>query len=102
LDCRLGVDGEAVGHHQDGVAIGRSFGHGAGADDRAAARPVLHHDGLAGNGLHALRQSARYKIYALPAGGKGNDDFDRMRRVFIGRAHAQGRGQCQCRGAKPQ
>jgi len=72
-----------VRHCQQRVAVGRRLGDRIGADDRAGAGPVLHHEGLLERVREMLGENAGVNVGG-PAGAERHDDPDRTRWVILG------------------
>jgi len=99
-EIRLHMVGEAVDRavgdvrapdprHQ-GVAVGRGFGDPRGGKAPGGAGHILDDKGLAKMILHLLGDDAGRGV-DRPAGGKGNHDGDRTRRIGLGRRFAGGK-----------
>ena len=70
--------------HHDGVAVGRALGGQFGRDIAPGAAPIVDHERLsellAQRGLHRARDDVR-----RAAGGEGDEDANRARRILLGR-----------------
>src|SRR5205807_7128065 len=68
------------------VAVGRRARDAAGSDDGVATAHVLDHKGLAELRAEPRREHAR-NLVSRPAGGKGHDDGDGLRRIVLSKRH---------------
>lgn len=94
-----GADGAAVGHQQQGRAVGLRFGHQVTGDDATGAGFVLNDHRLPQNLGHFLRHGACRQV-GNTARAKGDDDFEglvREARCACLRQDGRCQGRCQQR-----
>ncbi len=88
------VDGLGGRHHDQGVAVGRRLRAFGGADHRAGARPVLHHEALLERLPQLLREHARENV-GRAAGAERHDHPDHMVGIILLRHGGRGQGQAE-------
>ena len=88
IALQVGVDGvRGDGGEKQRVAVGGRARRELGADGAAGAGAVVDDDLLAVGGAELLRDEARQHVVAA-AGGKGDDEAHRLRRVGLCRRRA--------------
>ena len=79
---RLGIDREARGDDQQGVAVGSRVRHDFAADDHVRAGAVVHHEGLAEAIRELVGDDAAGNVVGT-AGSERNHEPDRPCRVIL-------------------
>jgi hypothetical protein len=67
------IRGEAVGHQDEGVAIGSRFREQLGSHDRVRARPIVDDDALAHLLAELLADDAKERVVAAARGIRGDE-----------------------------